>query len=522
VIAGAFRTRLATGWGALLATLAWLAALSWLRPLALPDEGRYVGVAWEMLRSGNWLVPTLDGLPYFHKPPLFYWITGASLSLFGMNEWAARMAPLVGAMMSAAALYAFARRWSGMSSARLALLALATQPLLYTAAQYANLDMLVAGCISVTVLALAHAALEAEQGRRARGVLALAYTFAALGLLAKGLIGIVLPGMVIVAWLLVLRRPRAILSLLWLPGIALFFLLAAPWFIAMQLRFPEFAHYFFVVQHFQRFAGSGFNNAQPLWFFPVVIAISTLPWFAWLPSAARPAYWADPQQGKLRQLMWLWIAVVTLFFSLPNSKLVGYILPVTLPLAFLIGDSARAAVEDSSRMRRIWRLSATVAVVICVGFIAFASWRPSKSTRSLATVLAREAAPQDPIVFLYDYYFDLSFYARLRQPVRVVEDWSAPSVAERDNWSKELLDASRFAPAAAPPVLLPPAAMRQIVCNANTTWVLGNQSVVYRNRALLAGATQVAQSGETVLWRVPGRGVSAGCPGTPSANSTDK
>ncbi len=55
----------------------------WLRPLALPDEGRYVGVAWEMVRSGHWLVPTLDGLPYFHKPPLFYWITATSLSWFG-------------------------------------------------------------------------------------------------------------------------------------------------------------------------------------------------------------------------------------------------------------------------------------------------------------------------------------------------------------------------------------------------------------------------------------------------------
>src|SRR5262245_44260473 len=91
----------------------WLAASAWLRPLALPDEGRYVGVALEMLRAKNWLVPTLDTLPYFHKPPLFYWLTAASLALFGVNEFAARIPSLLAATAGACALYLFARRWIG-------------------------------------------------------------------------------------------------------------------------------------------------------------------------------------------------------------------------------------------------------------------------------------------------------------------------------------------------------------------------------------------------------------------------
>ena len=74
-----------------------LAALAGLRPLMLPDEGRYAGVAWEMLRSGDWLTPRLDGLPYFHKPPLFYWIDAAAMAMVGANPWAARAAPLLGA-----------------------------------------------------------------------------------------------------------------------------------------------------------------------------------------------------------------------------------------------------------------------------------------------------------------------------------------------------------------------------------------------------------------------------------------
>ena len=88
----------------LLILFAWLAALAWVRPLSLPDEGRYVGVAWEMLWSGNWLVPTLDTLPYFHKPPLFYWGTAAALAAFGVNEWAARLVSLLAATGSAFAL----------------------------------------------------------------------------------------------------------------------------------------------------------------------------------------------------------------------------------------------------------------------------------------------------------------------------------------------------------------------------------------------------------------------------------
>ena len=132
----------------LLALFAGLAATAWVRPLALPDEGRYVGVALEMLWSGDWLVPTLDTLPYFHKPPLFYWLTAASLATFGVNEWAARLPSLLAATGTAFAVYLFVRRWIGESQARLALLVLATTPFFFGGAQFANLDMLVTVCIT--------------------------------------------------------------------------------------------------------------------------------------------------------------------------------------------------------------------------------------------------------------------------------------------------------------------------------------------------------------------------------------
>ena len=505
----------------LLAIVVWLAATSWLRPLAVPDEGRYVGVAWEMLRSGDWLTPTLDGLPFFHKPPLFYWITGASLATFGMNEWAARVAPLLGATAGALALFSFARRWAGPDSARLSAVVLVTQPLFFIGAQFANLDMLVAGCISVTVLALAHAVLAAQQGAPHRGALALAYLFAALGVLAKGLIGAVLPALVIGAWLLVLRRYRALIGLVWLPGIALFVLVAAPWFAAMQQQFPEFGHYFFVVQHFQRFAQGGFNNAQPAWFYLVVLALLTLPWFAWLAPATRRAYWSDPQQGPVRKLMWVWVAVVAGFFSLPQSKIVGYILPATVPLAFLIGDSVAARLGSAPAILRWWKLSAAIAAVACVAAAGYAAVYPQKSLRSLARVLAAQAAPGEPVVFLRDYYFDVAFHAGLRAPVLVVEDWGSPTLARKDNWHNELLHARQFAPPSTPPVLLSPADLSRLHCSADTRWVIGSYKLAGTVQAL-GRVTEAARSGETVLWRVAGAPDAAlsapGCPGKPSAN----
>ena len=151
---------------------------------------------------------------------------------------------------------------------------------------------------------------------------------AALGVLAKGLIGVVLPLGIVVVWLVLARRRRHIRRLISWPGALVFIAIATPWFIAMQQRFDGFAHYFFVYQHFQRYALGGFNNAQPLWFFAVALALCTLPWFPGLWAARRNA--AGPGDGParlLRLLMWVWLIGVVVFFSLPRSKLVGYVLP---------------------------------------------------------------------------------------------------------------------------------------------------------------------------------------------------
>src|SRR5262245_11937801 len=336
-----------------LAVFLWLAAVAWLRPLSLPDEGRYVGVALEMLWSGNWLEPTLDTLPYFHKPPLFYWLTAASMGTFGINAWAARLGSLLAATACAVSLHQFLWRWAGPAPARAALLALVTTPFFYGGAQFANMDMLVAACISGTILCGAHAVLNASDARPSRPALAGAYAFAALGLLAKGLIGIVIPAIVIGIWLLALGRAWMILRLVWLPGMALFAVIGLPWFLLMQARYPGFFEYFFVHHQFERFAAQGFNNPRPFWFLVAVFAALTLPWSAILVRAARASAYSEAG-GRSRQvqaLMWIWLVATLVFFSIPRSKLIGYVMVALPPLGALAGEGLLSAVGTQARAR---------------------------------------------------------------------------------------------------------------------------------------------------------------------------
>jgi 4-amino-4-deoxy-L-arabinose transferase-like glycosyltransferase len=518
-VTGRVLSRAGSGAGVLAAAVLWLALTIWVRPLMLPDEGRYVGVAWEMLRSGHWLVPTLDGLPYFHKPPLFYWITAGSLSIFGLHEWAARAAPLLGAVATAASLFAFATRWAGATVARLSLLALVTSPLIFAGAQFANLDMIVAGCISVTILALGSAVFDLERGGRPTGTLLVAYGFAALGLLAKGLIGIVLPGLVIFVWVLALRRPRLLLSLISVPGLVLFAIVGAPWFIAMQERFPEFLHYFFVVQHFQRYTTSGFNNPEPFWFYFALLPLGLLPWSAWLPVAAR-AYWRDPLRGRVRLLMWLWVLLITVFFSMPRSKLIGYILPVCAPLAFLIGDAIAIAVDAGApRSRRLVPIAAAIGAVLCLTVVGVVTFGPGKSLHRLGEALAQRRAPGEPVVFLHGYYFDVPFYARLQAPTPVVDQWDDKALTSHDDWRKELFDAEHFQPRSAAPVLVLPSALPGLLCTGKATWLVGDASMAARY-PVLSGAEGVTRHRDIVLWRLaPQPLTGAPCRGTPSASS---
>lgn len=482
-------------------TLLLLGITAWARPLMLPDEGRYAGVAWEMLRSGNWSTPMLGGLPFFHKPPLFYWIGAAAMSVFGVNAWAARVPSMLGAWVAIMGLFSFAYCWRGKRLAWSVALVLLAQPLFFGGAQFANLDMLVAGCITATVLLAAHATLCAEAGHPGRWALVGAYACAALGVLAKGLIGAALPGLVIVGWFVATGRWRKLGRLWSAAGLALFLLIAVPWFVRMQTRFPDFLHYFFTVQHFQRFAGSGFNNVQAWWFYPAVLLLAHVLWAPWLVRLLTPGALAGARRDPIRLLMWVWLLVVVVFFSFPRSKLVGYVLPAVPPLVYLLCDSFARQTAPSWLQRRWWFAAPVLAMGLTLALVGWLAAEPLKSSRGMAMALRSARAADEPVFMLGNYYYDVPFYAGLRQPVAVVDAWGDPQIALHDNWRKEMADAARFAPSPASSILVLPAQLPALLCAQPVSWVLGSAEKA-DTLPLLVGTRVIYQGKSGTLWRM--------------------
>lgn len=507
----------------------WLASTTWVYPLLLPDEGRYVGVAWHMLASGDYLTPRLDGMPFFHKPPLFYWLTAASLQVFGDNAWAGRLCSVLAATVLVTVFYVFLRRYARGRSAGLAVVILVVQPFLFGAAHYANLDMLVAMLMCLTIMAGADAVFRRDQILDDRLSLTGMYAAAAAGFLAKGLIGVVLPGGVLFFWLLARRRFDAILRLLWWPGIVLFLVLTLPWMVIMQVRHPDFFHYYIVVQHFQRFLEPGFNNPHPFWFYVPVVLVLTLPWsiqlWRWCqPQGPLNVAFVPPvhrmeqvDRGVLRGLMLAWLLVVLVFFSIPTSKLVGYVIAVLPPLAWFIQEAFEQRHEQGAAGvgRSIARHVAIAAVVCLLAVVALLVF-PQRSTKPLAQVLAVQARPGDQVIMLDQYAYDLPMYANWRAPIAVVSDWDDPGLKQADDWRLELYDAAQFEPDLGRRLLWLPARLQSFLCAPDhpTTWLVGYLDEAHRFPVLAGLAPQVSAR-KMGLWRVSAGQTVNGCGETP-------
>jgi 4-amino-4-deoxy-L-arabinose transferase-like glycosyltransferase len=477
----------------------WLLATLGLRPLLLPDEGRYAEVARAMGHGGtldSWLVPTLNGLPFFHKPPLFYWLDLLAMQLIGVHEFAGRFGSAVGAWLMGAALFLAMRRWHGARTGTIALGVLATTPFFFVGGQYANHDMLVGGLITAAVLALARAL--DEPPRVDLRWLVAGWVLCALAMLAKGLIGIVLPALVIGPWLLAQWRWRQMLKLLHPLGLLAFALVGLPWFIAMQQRYPGFFDYFVMEQHFRRFAQSTFNNVHGAWFFIAVLPLATLPWSAWAPAAFKRA-WADRSPTTLLYAWWV-IAIVG-FFSIPSSKLVGYALPALAPWCALL---ALAVVGSGARL---WRWVMGASALACVAIVGFVAWKAPQSNQALALTLRAALAPADTVVMVDEYFYDVPFYARLARPVVIAADWADPQIPRHDNWRKEVFDAARFDPALARTLLLPLTELNTMACGLGTSgavWFVVSAGHAERVSGQ-PGATRAFADKRAELWRVPGR-----------------
>lgn len=314
--------------------LLWFAGLGG-RALGEPDEGRYAEVAREMFASGNWLTPKLDGFHFFDKPALQYWATSVFYSAFGVHEWSARLwVAVTGLLAIAAAGWASARlhdRRTGWATALLL-----GSALLFMAGGHINTtDMGVAAFLSIGISLFLVAQFDPRAEAIRTRLNLLGWASLALALLSKGLIGLVLPAGTLLVFMLwqrdwsILRR----LSLGW--GLLLLLAIAAPWFIAISLRHPEFFDYFFIREHFSRFLTSADGRDKPWWFFVAVVVAGLFPWTVFLPLT--PGGWrAMLGQGTAERFLLSWVVVVLVFFSISHSKLPFYILPLFPALAMLL------------------------------------------------------------------------------------------------------------------------------------------------------------------------------------------
>jgi hypothetical protein len=317
-----------------------------------------------------------------------------------------------------------------------------------------------------------------------------AWSAAALAVLAKGLIGVVLPALVLLPVLAWQRRWAAIARLLHPLALLAFAAVAVPWFAAMEHRFPGFLDYFFLEQHVRRFAQGGFNNAQPWWFFAPVVLLLTLPWSLWLPAWLRGS--TRPSAAVAAPYAW-WAAAVLIFFSLPQSKLVGYALPALAPLAALCALAAARG--------RAWRRVLPAAATACVVAVVALARHDDSAQRALAQALRAGQQPGERVVFIGRPFFELPFYARLVDAPLVLADWDGPDIDRHDDWRKELRDAARFDPAAGRRVLLRPADLADAPCAQGAAWFAAPTE--WRPPASLGGLERVAVDTRAALWHLP-------------------
>lgn len=441
-------------WLALGGCFALLLVLAVFRPLAVPDEGRYGEIGRWMLVSGDWMTPRLNGIPFFHKPPLLHWLDAAALAIFGVSPWAVRLVPALHAFGMLLALYFAARRMAGEATARRAVLMLGSSLAFLLGGQYVNHDMLVACWISVAILCFSLSL--AHGGERPHAALARwGFVACALGVMSKMLIAVLLPGAVVLVWAVWTGLWRRLLQLPWISGLALFALLAFPWFVVEQLRFPGMFDYLVIGQQFGRYTGTVFNNAQPWWFFvPAALAL-LLPWsplvpyLAWTQLRTRSAE-VTPQANRWVLLCWVWLLVILVFFSIPRSKILGYILPVMPPLALLAAWGWERAMAWRPWAGRLFAALLVLALGLSVAANHFAGRvTQARGSEDVARVLACQANPQDTVYATGEYPYDLPFYTQSSKPMVVVQDWPALRRNSGDNWRRELFEGANFDPAAA-------------------------------------------------------------------------
>lgn len=464
-------------------------------PLFTPDEGRYSEVAREMVMNRNYITPHLNGVIFLDKPILYYWLQASAIYWFGLKEWALRFWPatvgILGCLITYLTGHALFNRRTGLLAAWI----LATSPLYFGGAHYANLDLEVAVFISCSLM-LFILGIEFEK----KSLFALAYVFTSLAFLTKGLIGLVFPGMIVCLWIILSNQWGTLKKMHLFLGLFLFIVLSTPWYFLVQKHNPQFFHYFFVVQQYSRFLTKGdFNNQAAFLFYVPIVALGFIPWTLFLPQAFVATFQSIKSNRLLHRkelFFMIWAIFVFIFFSIPKSKTIGYILPIFPPLAIIVSnvlsqywDNLKQPVTYSGiifyvltaillgsllltpypyayiprqfasylillsctlilssifiyyflRIRQLKKCIYTIffsSLAFLLILIASASLVNHNSIKSLALQLKPRIQPHDEIASYQKYFQDLPIY--LEKRITIISDWHSENIPRTDNWQREL------------------------------------------------------------------------------------
>jgi 4-amino-4-deoxy-L-arabinose transferase-like glycosyltransferase len=307
-----------------------------------PDEGRYAEIPREMIELHDYVVPHLNYVRYFEKPPLFYWIVAFSYKAFGISEWSFRFPNALSALLCVIILYLFVRRWFNEEVAFISSIVLMSSFGFFSMARIVTLDMFFTLWLFLSLLLF--------YGYYREKILFLLYSFyasLALATLVKGPVAVLLVGITILIFLFTEKKISFLKEFKWITGILIYGVITIPWLLAISLKEKDFFYFFFIDQHLLRFLTSKHKRTGSMFYFFPVLFGGMFPWSIFIPRSI-VSLW---RKNELRLLI-IWTLVVFAFFSISKSKLPPYILPVFPPLSIIIGYMFHKKWEDVIERKR--------------------------------------------------------------------------------------------------------------------------------------------------------------------------
>jgi 4-amino-4-deoxy-L-arabinose transferase-like glycosyltransferase len=336
-----------------------------------PDEGRNAEKAREILLLNDWITPHENFFPVLDKPMFFYWIIAISYKAFGLGQWAARLPSALAAFGCLVLIYRFVRmRWGPWEALWSALIMISGLEF-FILSRVVIVDMSLTFCTTLALYSFYEAA-HAEERTRRRIYCLLMYGALAAGTLIKGLVGLLIPGLIIFFYLCFTKQWPILRRIYLVPGALLSLAMIAPWYLLAETRNSGFLRYYLWDEHFGRFATASFDRKQPWYFFLAVLVVGFLPWSMLLPRIIKRNWSRSLDEKDIFVILWAILPLI--FFSISSSKLPHYLLPIFPALSVLTATTLAGSFQDrhyniKRPLAALWLLPSLAIVYLVSGFL---------------------------------------------------------------------------------------------------------------------------------------------------------